>query len=54
MDALIGRDRELETLGRLVDHLSERGAAVLVTGAAGNARRRSISPISSRMFNTEG
>jgi DNA-binding CsgD family transcriptional regulator len=35
MQALIDRERELEALGQLIDHVSERGAAMLVCGAAG-------------------
>lgn len=35
MEALIGRKRELEELTQLIDHVTERGEAVLVRGAAG-------------------
>jgi predicted ATPase len=35
MQTLIGREREFEALGQLVNHISERGAAVLISGAAG-------------------
>jgi DNA-binding CsgD family transcriptional regulator len=35
MDALIGREREIEALEQLIDHVNERGAALLVRGGAG-------------------
>src|SRR5262245_49939076 len=35
MEALIGREGELEALEHLIDHVNERGAALLVRGAAG-------------------
>lgn len=35
MEALIGREREVEALEQLIDHVNERGAALLVRGAAG-------------------
>jgi DNA-binding CsgD family transcriptional regulator len=35
MDVLIGRDREIKALEQLIDHVHERGAAILVRGAAG-------------------
>src|SRR6516164_2489767 len=48
MPALIGRDRELQTLGRLVDHISERGAAVLVRGVAGIGKSALLAAVRER------
>jgi hypothetical protein len=42
MAVLIGRDREFEALEHHIDYVNERGAALLVRGAAGNGESATL------------